>query len=73
MKCHQNRISGHCAHTLLRLLRDKKTEGLYLGQALREAAEGETAYGDVFNGEVTAEIVLFNTAFGPRHPVGGPS
>lgn len=31
---------------------------------------GGTAYGDVFNGEATAEIVLFNTAYGPRHPVG---
>lgn len=29
-----------------------------------------SAYGDIFSGAATAEIVMFNTAYGPRHPVG---
>lgn len=29
-----------------------------------------SAYGDIFSGEATAQIVMFNTAYGPRHPVG---
>ena len=30
---------------------------------------GGSAYGDIFSGEATVEITMFNTAYGPRHPV----
>jgi hypothetical protein len=29
-----------------------------------------SAYGDIFSGQATAEIIMFNTAYGPRDPVG---
>jgi hypothetical protein len=29
-----------------------------------------SAYGDIFSGAATAQVVMFNTAYGPRHPVG---
>jgi hypothetical protein len=31
---------------------------------------GGSAYGDIFSGQATAEIVMFNTAYGPRNGVG---
>jgi YD repeat-containing protein len=31
---------------------------------------GGSAYGDIFSGEATAELAMFNTTYGPRHPVG---
>jgi hypothetical protein len=29
-----------------------------------------SAYGDIFSGQATTEIVMFNTSYGPRNPVG---
>ena len=31
---------------------------------------GGSAYGDIFSGGATAQLIMFNTAYGPRDPVG---
>src|ERR1051326_351131 len=49
---------------------DQENGGFVFRTGAQGGGGGGSAYGDIFSGQATAEIVMFNTAYGPRNGVG---